>query len=372
MSEPIVSAPSRPIPLTQVADATEDRCRTEKIAVSGDPVEHQLTRIWELFLDARPIGIRDNFFDLGGNTHQVRRLLARIKTTFGREIPIGAFFQAQTIEEMANVLRWRDRLEQGSMAITLQPGSSKRVFFMIYPGFQIRDLLHYLGSDRPVYGILEPGLDGKQARDKRIEDMAGRCVKEISNVQSEGPYLLGGRCLGGLVAFEMAKQLQARGQEVALLALFDTPAPINFGPSSLSLATMDDSLEQTDDFSRSILRQGPKERMQYALWRIAYKSCLYGENLFPESLKRVNQQAFRRYTPSVYSGRIIYFWAKDTKSKYYSYGRQWGWRRLAGGGLDFYSVPGDRATMMREPNVRVVGEKLRALLRSKCDCSASS
>ena len=308
-------------------------------------------------LGTKPVGVKDNFFDLGGSTWRVRRLLARIKKIYGKEIPLSTFFQAQTVEQLADVLREEVWSVRESPLVMLQPGGSKPAFFIVHPGYHVGHLVRYLRSEQPIYGILQRGLDGKHAFDTRIEDMAAYCIKEILGVQSEGPYLLGGRCIGGLVAFEMAQQFQAQNKKVALLALFDTPAPINLKSATPYSCKIDGPATQVD-----LLRPGSKEKLLYAFWKMSYRAYLGIESLLPQTLQKVNHQAFRRYAPRVYPGQITYFWALGSHARHFSYGRQWVWNQLAGGGLEIHSVPGDAASMMREPHVQVLAEKLRAAL----------
>ena len=349
----------------QIAEKSQVKPRPgETIADPRDPLELQLTSIWEMVLGTKPIGTRDNFFDLGGSTLLVRRLLARIKEISGKEIPLSAFFQAQTVEQLANVIRCEGWSKHQSLSVMLQPGGSKPAFFMIYPGYHVSDLVRYLGSDQPVCGILQRGLDGKHAFDTHIEDMAAHCIKEILSLQPEGPYFLGGRCIGGLVAFEMAQQLHAQAQKVALLVLFDTPTPLNLKWATSCPDRIDGSATQINVHDGNFLPPGPKEKLLYALWKMTYKARLAIESLLPDTMQNVNHvnhQAYGRYSPRVYPGRITYFWARDSHARHFAYGRQWGWNQLAGGGLELHSIPGGRATMMREPHVQVLAEKLRTV-----------
>ena len=84
------------------------------------------------------------------------------------------------------------------------------------------DLARHLGADQPFYGLQSAGLDGSRPPHTRVEDMAAHYIKEMRELQPEGPYFIGGRSLGGMVAFEMAQQLKAQGQAIGLLALLDT------------------------------------------------------------------------------------------------------------------------------------------------------
>ena len=88
-----------------------------------------------------------------------------------------------------------------------------------------RDLARHLGADQPFYALQAQGLDGRRPPHDRIEEMAAHYIEEIRSLQPEGPYFIGGHCIGGLIAFEMAQQLHRKGERVGLLALFDSYAP---------------------------------------------------------------------------------------------------------------------------------------------------
>jgi thioesterase domain-containing protein len=122
--------------------------------------------------------------------------------------------------------------------VTIQIGGSKPPLFCVHAidgnVLVFQNLARHLDPDQPVYGLQAKGLDGKQAPHTRFEDMAADYIKEIRTVQPEGPYLLAGYSSGGVVAFEMAQQLQAQGQQVELLALIDSYCPVYFNPQSFS------------------------------------------------------------------------------------------------------------------------------------------
>ena len=127
---------------------------------------------------------------------------------------------------MAELLRTKGWAPSWSSLVPIQPLGSKRPLFFVHGAggtvIIYRDLVRHLGTDQPVYGLQAQGLDGKQSCLTSVEDMASHYLEAIRTIQPEGPYLLGGLSFGGTVAFEMARQLQAKGEEVALLALLDT------------------------------------------------------------------------------------------------------------------------------------------------------
>jgi thioesterase domain-containing protein/acyl carrier protein len=197
-----------------------------------DDVELQLTKIWEKVLGIEPIGIRDNYFELGGQSLLAVRLFAQIEEAFGKNLPLATLLQAPTVEQLADIIRQQGESWLWSPLVTIQPKGSKPPLFCIHGmGGNVlcyRELSGYLGTDQPVYGIQAKGLyddEEKQTLPTIFEEMAAHYIESIRTVQPEGPYCLAGLSAGGAIAFEMAQQLLAQGQQVALLAMFETYYP---------------------------------------------------------------------------------------------------------------------------------------------------
>ena len=170
-------------------------------AVARNETEKKLTKLWEELLGVRPIGIQQNYFDLGGNSLLAVRLFARIQKEFSVSLPLATLFEAQTIAELAEILDRRARNGGWSPLVTIQPSGSRPPFFCIHGGggsvLIYRALSQHLGSDQPFYGLESQGLDGQRPLLTRIEDMAELYVRELRRVQPHGPYFLGGYCMGG-------------------------------------------------------------------------------------------------------------------------------------------------------------------------------
>jgi thioesterase domain-containing protein/acyl carrier protein len=203
---------------------------TETYVASRNDLEQQLVTIWLELLNLERVGICDNFFELGGNSILAVRLFNQIEATFGKTLPLSTLLAAPTIEKLSRFLhqetsddeRWSPLVEIQAGDPTLPP-----LFCIHGGGFNIliyRDLALNLDEDQPVYGLQAQGLDGRSVRD-RLEDLASDYISEIRRVQSHGPYYLAGLSNGGNIALEMAQQLQAMGESVGLLALFDSYAP---------------------------------------------------------------------------------------------------------------------------------------------------
>jgi thioesterase domain-containing protein/acyl carrier protein len=208
-----------------------DQREAVSYVASRDKLEQQLIQIWEEVLNIQPIGIRDNFFDLGGHSLLAVRLFAQIEKDLNQSLPLSVLLQAPTIEQLGNVLRQGEDNVSWSPLVEIQAGDpGKPILFCIHGGgFNVlvyRDLALNLGPDQPVYGLQAQGLYGRGGiHGNRLEDIASDYINEIRSVQPKGPYYLSGLSSGGDIALEMAQQIQAQGEQVALLGMFDSYGP---------------------------------------------------------------------------------------------------------------------------------------------------
>jgi thioesterase domain-containing protein/acyl carrier protein len=198
-------------------------------AAPGDVLERKLLRIWSEVLEVK-VGPEDDFFDLGGHSLMAVNLFAAIETEMGLRLPLSTIFEAPTVRQLAEVLRsngwatpWR------SLAALSTTGSRPPVFFVTAGdgnsvGFG--PLARRLGPDQPFYALQPRGLDGRRLVDVAITKMAAGYVRDIRSVQRSGPYILGGRCFGTLVAFEMTRLLESAGEEVSLVIALDSVGPL--------------------------------------------------------------------------------------------------------------------------------------------------
>jgi len=205
-----------------------------------DGIEQALVGIWEEVLALHPIGIRDNFFDLGGHSIIAVRMMARVAQTFGRKLPLASLFQGATVEAMARLLRQESAQVEWSSLVPIQTPAVKDSAPAFYCAagaggnvVYFHDLARALESTQPFFGLQPPGLDGVTAPFAKVEDLAAHYLDSIRRQGDAAPRVLGGHSFGGLVAFEMARQLSAAGAAPALLVLIDTPAPHFFHPTGL-------------------------------------------------------------------------------------------------------------------------------------------
>jgi thioesterase domain-containing protein/acyl carrier protein len=355
-----------------------DRPDLEKaFAAPSNAVELQLTQIWSEVLGIQSIGVSDNFFELGGHSLLAVQLFTQIESKFGIKLPLATLFQAPTIEQLANVLGRSEQLVSWSSLVAIQPHGNKRPLFCIHAlggnvlGYQ--KLVRHLGSEQPVYGLQARGLDGKQNPHTKVEDMAADYIQEMRTVQPNSPYLLCGFSSGGTVAFEMARQLQAQGEEVALLAMFDTYSPRLFihNPSlfrtiytylhtlcRLPLPEKQTYFLQKLDWIHSLLTG--KQSSKYDLWN----NYALSENANPYDMvliEALKQATMVDYVPQSYSGRVALFTSKEVLRWCYSTPDR-GWNSFVEPGVEIHEIPGTHLGLLDEPNVQVLASKLKNCL----------
>ncbi|MBE7553883.1 MAG: hypothetical protein HS126_22690 [Anaerolineales bacterium] len=326
----------------------------ETFVAPRNELEFQLARIWEQVLGIQPIGVRDNFFEVGGHSLLAVRLCAQIEKILGKNLPLAALFQSPTVEQIADILRQKRGAMPLSSLVCVQSSGSRLPFFCI-PGnlgnifADLGDLARHLGPDWPFYGF-QDGIHNPAG----IKALACHYLHEIQTVQSEGPYFLGGVCAGAVVAFEMAQQLQAQGQPVGLLALVEpsAPRPIGLRPYlNFVLLVSRRILQRFSRHSHNMMQLNFTERENY----LRLKAKLVA-----------NSWALVRYVPQSYPGRIHLFVTEGSLNPPHA---RLGWRELAAGGTELHVIPGTHAAITHtheavpeETHLQVLAEQLRACL----------
>jgi thioesterase domain-containing protein/acyl carrier protein len=346
----------------------------ETFLAPRDALELQLTQIWQDVLKVHSVGVRDNFFELGGHSLVAITLMERIQQKFGKNLPLATLFQGATIEHLASILRQQTDSPSWSTLVAIQPEGPKRPLFCVHAGattvLAYIDLASYLGSEQPFYGLESLGLDEEQKPYARIEDMAAHYIAAIQSVQPQGPYHLAGWCFGGLVAFEMAQQLQARGEQVSFLGLLDASTGLNvlfeeyqeLDDAAFLVKLVAEEVSLSLDHIRQL---EPDEQLLYVIEQ-ARQLNLIPPDLELAQARRLVQMlkshiyAGKIYIPQPYRGRVTLFRASEEAAD--SEDLTLGWQELATEGVDLHWVPGNHLTMVREPHVQVLARQLRACL----------
>ena len=379
----------RPVPEIRDRVVSGLPAETPEFVAPRTETERRLQNLWEEVLGVRPIGVTEDYFELGGHSLSAVRLVTEIERVFGRELPLAALVQAPTIAEMAELLCRSEVRPSWSSLVPIQSAGNLPPFYCVHAvGGNVLtylDLARHLGDEQPVYGLQALGLDGVEAPHTTLEEMAAHYVREIRKLQPEGPYHLGGTSSGGLVAFEMAQQLRAEGQEVAVLALFDTwgPGYPRWRPGLTPLRRFWNRFSARVDlhWGNFLAARGGREKLSYvfrktgrARRRFFFMGRHYWNRLrepiqgfvhpISRTLKKVEKstrKAAHEYVPRVYPGRVALF--RATKQPAWAYpDPNLGWKDLVAGGIDIYEVPGHHGAIVYEPRIAVLAEQLKRCL----------
>jgi thioesterase domain-containing protein/non-ribosomal peptide synthetase component F len=348
----------------------------------ADETERKLGKIWESLLGIAPIGLNQNYFELGGTSILAVRLFARIASEFHRKLPLSVLFEAPTIAQLAGYLREETYERAWSPLVTIRAQGSRPPFFCIHGGggnvLIYRDLSQHLGADQPVYGLEAQGLDGVRPYLETIEEMASLYVKEIRRVQPHGPYYLGGYCMGGTVAYEMAQQFRAEGEQVALVALFDT---MNWSsiPADNAWRRVRQIGQRLEYHVKNFLLLDMGEKMKFFaekvkilrsrthVWRGILLNMFGANDGSNKSASRllgkmwqINDRACVIYQAKPYDGVVTDFRPMRQYAKYQPAENDW--NRLALGGVEIMTLPVYPAGMLLEPFVKHLAESLKAAI----------
>lgn len=346
-----------------------------KSALPETATEKRLAGIWSELLDAPDIGRDDNFFYLGGHSLLALRMFSRIRNDFGITLPLASLLRAPSLRMLGSLL---DRELSGGksdgeyapvLAVIHAEGAGAPLF-CVHAGdggvLVYQELMHHLDGGRPVLGIESPGLRaGREYRVPSIEATAELYLETIRRRQPHGPYLLAGFSYGGTVAYEMAVQLQADGEEVAFLALFDTWAP---GVRMIKVGLR-------ERLRRYYRRKEAKGIAEKAFQTAIYFSIRAWQRLFPgqepvpvpdandlqRELREAHGETMKIYRPRPYPGKLTLFRAMDPGGCVFDFPEDNGWSGLADE-LEIIPADGTHDTLFDCRNIGGIGKKLQARL----------
>lgn len=343
--------------------------RTQIPAATND-LEKRLLAIWQRVLKSESQDITQDFFEAGGHSLLAAKLLLGIEKEFNRTLSLAFVFQFPTIAQMAESLGTAGQTLRDRAIVPIQPVGSRPALFWVRGGPRFRLLAKKLGPDQPFLGLDLPHVDAaKLAVPYRLEDIGSLLVKAMQEEQPHGPYNLAGLCVNAVLAYEIARQLLQKGEEVGLLALFDGhnqayyKDPFRDGRYSGRIKYHLSNLLQLD------AREAPnyllarldeaRRKIERITWELT--AGLGSGDERSRNSDNIVHPAFHRYEPQPYSGKMILLQSSDWPAGSY-FDFKLGWMDLVQGGIDFYRIPGDHPSMFTEPNVNLVAEQLRRCL----------
>lgn len=353
-----------------------------------DEWQQKLTLIWQELLGVPSIGIRNNFFELGGNSLLAVQMLTQVEQVFGKNLPITTLLQAPTIEALAEVIQTTSEgLKVGDL-VPLRTTGTKPPLFCIYGLLLYRELANHLDTEHPIYGVylreevelLKTGkIDQYKSVFSDVPSVAARYLEVIRHFQPHGPYYIAGESFGGVVAFEMAQQLRAVGEEVALVALFDSWLPsqdtrkpllqrLQLHGRMLAKYRMAYVQKKGRPLKQKITRLLSKsiDKFQTRSAQVPHPAQPAPSTDAAAPQNDVRQEARLQITESYvaqpYPGRVVLFRAMERDPFEAELSRDMGWATVVQEDLQVFDVPGDHIGILKEPHVQILAQQLRSCL----------
>jgi thioesterase domain-containing protein/acyl carrier protein len=353
----------------------------------ADYVEAQLIPLWEELLGVPGIGPEQGFFDLGGDSLLSLRLLAQVQRRFGCELPVASLFAEATVRHMARAIQERQGAapDAPGAVVPLQPHGTLPPLFVLHPAGRsvvaYVSLVRHLGLDQPVYGVRDVGDD----LSRPVSQIAAEHLAAVREVQPEGPYHLAGWSFGGLVAFEMALQLERAGETAAFVGLLDTVSPVlmerwawDGDEDTMLVLARDVAARSRRPFTlpRQALAGLSTEEQLRAVVRALHDQgaapVAFDEAVLADQVHtvRARRQSRAGYVPGRFDGWLTLFRAVDELDGFDDFlapctdeeRRTLAWSRYAAPPVEVYRVPGSHATIGSEPHVRVLAARVRDAL----------
>ncbi len=332
------------------------------------PVEKKLEEIWTEVLNVEKIGVRDNFFEMGGHSLSGIQLMGKVFEEFAIELPIMFLYEHPTIENMVEALHSQSS-KNLDCVIYLRKGNGNKNVFCIHPSatrptcYQL--LANLMNSEYNVYGIQALGVEDKeQTLPESVEEMAEYYISEIKEVQAEGPYNLIGYSAGSHIAYEMARQLELQGETIARLTILDVPP---FGGELIKQGTdLEEEIKkmiigfanldhQAMDLSNKSLEETLEIISKMAGFKKQYSNMTL-DDLYREKdiILNINQCSIKYQPKSIINTDIYLFKAQDT----HFHITLEDWKIWTNGKVNFREISGDHFTILQSPSVEDLVEIL--------------
>ena len=313
---------------------------------------------WCRCLGVRSVSRDIHFFEAGGSSLKAVRLLAEIRKQFGQTLPVSALAANPTPADLLNQL---EGLGEGSTSfhslVPVKPTGARSPFFCVHAahgdilGFS--RLASHFNADQPFYGFQARGLDNEAPWPSSVEEMASNYIHELQQVAPTGPYYLGGRCYGSLVAVEMAHQLMGQGHDVPVLIVLDTLNAFGSDRSGSWRERIGHSPQEHLHWAHRIL----SHNMQRWKNRFRAKRNEYFRKM--EALRRHHIMIRRAYSPPSFPGRIVYL---ECQQEHRHPAELKAWQTIAQQDVKVVQIPGRHNTMLKEPHVMEVAKIIQACL----------
>jgi len=341
----------------------------------GPQVEALLEGWWRELLMVERVSADDDFFDLGGDSIIAVQLFRKINTTFGINLGLSTIFDARTVRQLAGLISQAKKettpqAKSSPSVVAIQPrGKQPPLYAISGVGgnvIKFQKLAFYLGENQPMFGLLPRGLDGKEPYFTRVEDMAKYYADAIQDTQPVGPYQLMGYSFGGLVAYEVARQLVDRGAQVSFLGLLDSAEPQYLDRLQRALPRRQRYRAQLDHLAEAAASRGferLRELFATKISALTFKIYRALGRAVPQDLGKfeyISLLAGTQYHPGPYAGKVTIF-RSTVREISEGTDRALGWGGLAAQ-TEVIDIPSNHFNLFKDPNVRVLAEKLKSAI----------
>jgi amino acid adenylation domain-containing protein len=343
-------------------------------------IEQQVADIWKKHLKLDKIGIYDDFFELGGHSLTAVEIMTSLEKETGKHLPLASFFNHSTVEKLALLLKMDGRSVTWDSLVPIKPLGDKTPLYIVHgAGLNVllfNTLAMNMDANQPVFGLQARGMNGIDEPFNRMEDIAAHYISEILAQNPAGPIALAGYSFGGIIAYEMVKQLDKMGKQVKMLAMFDTYAYRSdyFDPLPKKLFNRAWFFVKQVVYTFVLLLRNPKDTFAYktemlkrriirAWWDIRYGKEQKQEGFFgyANKIDLMNEEAERNYKMEPYPAKVEIFRAQ-TPTFYMDDFEYLGWKPYALKGVTIHDIPGEHNMIFAPPNDKIFARILQECL----------
>jgi amino acid adenylation domain-containing protein len=365
-------------------ETDEITAATEYVA-PRNPTEERVAQIWAEALKMPRVGVNDNFFELGGHSLMAIRIFTRIEKEFGQNLPLAMLFRAPTLGQFAALLSADTPLPDMNLhpaVVAIQPNGTQTPIFCVGGGIiNLNNLARRLGANQPFYALQWSGLDANNILNIKMEEVAATFIAAMKTIQPQGPYYLAGSFTAGMIAVEMARQLTARGEKIAMLAGFDTIIHKETSPTAGQVRPKEKRSAVAKFFG--IVRKGPAEfwmhftdpiywdKIRHQVWKVGVKFYTAVKRPIPLWMRSGIYEEFfirrvtNKYRPEQgYAGDLQLYLTPHYNEKY-GVLPKYGWSNWIAGAVQVRETPGDPCTIMLDPNVEHLAKLFKKQLEQE-------
>ena len=355
-------------------DTIIDTALAEYAEPTGE-TEILLAKIWNELLKREKISANDDFFALGGHSLLAVSMMGRIENETRKRIPLATLFSNSKLSSLAKIIEAQENENDWRSLVHIKPFGNLIPLFLIHgAGLNVmlyNTLINSLSIDQPVYGLQAKGLNGIDKPLETIEEIAAHYISEIKTEYPVGPYALAGFSLGGIIAFEMVRQMMATGDEVALLGMLDTIAHTSdkhLSPGQKKKRNIKFFFNQLIFNTLALIHEPGELKSKMFLWKIKslerkFKSLIFrirahnayvaGDKdklpSFLHNVHEINNRAGEDYVLKPSDVAIELFKAAH-QTFYIEDKKTYGWDKFARKGVNIHTVPGEHSTLFWPPN----------------------